>query len=128
MIMAEASLSHLLGELVRDLGVLVRQELRLAQAEAAEKLKQAENGVYAVVTGLLLAFCALLILLQALVLALSNVLPPWLAAAAVALVVAVLAFVLIRQGRDRLAPKNLVPQRSLRTLRSGDPSMKENVQ
>ncbi len=126
--MAEASLGRLLGDLIGDLGELVRQELRLAQAEAAEKIKQAENGIYAVITGLLLAFCGLLILLQALVLALSNIMPPWLAAVSVGCVLAVLAFVFIRQGRNSLAPKNLVPQRTLRNVREDTHTMKENLQ
>ena len=125
--MPDSSLSRLVGDLIRDLGELVRQELRLAQAEAAEKIKQAENGIYAVITGLLLAFCALLILLQALVLALSNFMPPSLAAVAVGVVLAVLAFIFIRQGRSNLAPKNLVPQRTLRSVGGDTQSMKENV-
>ena len=126
--MAEASLSQLLGDLIRDLGELVRQELRLAQAEAAEKIRKAENGVYAVITGLLLAFCALLVLVQALVLALGNVMPPWLAAVCVGLALALLAFLFIRQGRSNLAPKNLVPRRTLRTVGGDTHSMKETSQ
>jgi VIT1/CCC1 family predicted Fe2+/Mn2+ transporter len=97
---------------------LVRQELQLAQSEASEKLKQAQNGIYAVTTGLLVAFCALLILLQAVVIALSNVLPAWLAAVSVGLTLAVVAFLLIRQGRNNLKARNLIPERTLRAARS----------
>ena len=117
--MADASLGELLSGLVHDLGQLVRQELRLAQAEVGEKLTQAQNGIYAVTTGLLVAFCALLILLQAVVIALSNVMPAWLAAVVVGLVLAVVALLLIRQGRKNLRARNLIPQRTLRTVRSG---------
>ena len=113
--MVDTSLGTLLTGLIHDLGQLVRQDLRLAQSEAGEKFKQAQNGVYAVLTGLLVAFCALLILLQALVIALSNVLPPWLAAVAVGLVLAVVAFFLIHQGRSNLKARNLIPERTLRS-------------
>jgi len=116
--MPEASLGQLLSELISDLGQLVRQELRLAQSEVSEKVKQAQHGLYAIVTGLLVAFCALLILLQALVIALSKAMPPWLAAVAVGAVLAVIAFILIRQGRENLKARNLVPERSLRAGRT----------
>jgi uncharacterized membrane protein YqjE len=115
--MPEASLGQLVSELISDLGQLVRQELRLAQSEVSEKFKQAQHGLYAIVTGLLVAFCALLILLQALVIALSNAMPPWLAAVVVGAVLAVNAFIQIRQGRENLKARNLIPQRSLRAGR-----------
>lgn len=118
MTMADASLGNLLSGLVHDVGQLVRQELRLAQAEASEKLQQAQNGIYAVTTGLLVAFCALLILLQAVVIALSNVMPAWLASVAVGGVLALVALLLIRQGRKNLQARNLIPQRTLRAARS----------
>ncbi|MGD1877597.1 MAG: phage holin family protein [Kiloniellaceae bacterium] len=116
--MGDTSIGTLLTGLIQDLGQLVRQELRLAQSEASEKFKQAQNGVYAVLTGLLVAFCALLILLQALVIALSNVLPAWLAAVVVGVALSVVAFVLIHQGRSNLKARNLIPERTLRSARS----------
>jgi len=122
MTMANASIGDLLSGLVHDLGQLVRQELRLAQAEVSEKLQQAQNGIYAVTTGLLVAFCALLILLQAVVIALSNVMPAWLASVAVGGVLALVALLLIRQGRKNLQARNLIPQRTLRAARSSSES------
>lgn len=115
---SDSSIGQLLSGLVSDLGQLVRQELRLAQAETSEKLEQAQSGIYTVVTGLLLAFCGLLILLQALVIGLSKVMPPWAASLVVGGVLALIAFVLIRQGSKNLKPRNLVPER---TLRAGRP-------
>ena len=116
--MAEGSLGQLLSDLVGDVGRLLRQELRLAQCEISEKLQRAQNGVYAIVTGLLVAFCALLILLQALVIALGNVMPPWAAALSVGLALAVIAYLLIRQGRANLRARNLIPERTLRAGRA----------
>ena len=112
--MAENSLGQLVTGLVADIGHLVRQELRLAQAEASEKLEQAQTGAYAVITGLLVAFCALLILLQALVIALTKVMPAWAASLSVGVVLALIAFVLIRQGAKNLRARNLIPERTLR--------------
>jgi len=112
--MAENSLGQLVTDLVADVGLLVRQELRLAQAEVSEKLEQAQTGVYAVVTGLLVAFCALLILLQALVIALTKTMPAWAASLSVGVVLALIALVLIRQGAKNLRARNLIPERTLR--------------
>jgi len=117
MAMADSSIGQLISGLVSDISLLVRQELRLAQAETAEKLEQAQSGIYAVVTGLLLAFCALLILLQALVIGLSNVMPAWAASLVVGGVVAVIALILVRQGAKNLQPRNLIPERTLRAGR-----------
>src|SRR3546814_6523354 len=104
--------------LVSDIGLLIRQERRLAQAETAEKLEQAQNGIYAVITGLLLAFCGLLILLQALVLGLSNHMPDWVAALLVGGVLAIIAFVLIHQGAKNLKPGNLRSEEHTSELQS----------
>src|SRR3546814_12914891 len=98
--------------LIGDLGHLVRQELRLAQAETSEKLQQAQTGVYAIVTGLLIAFCALLILLQPLVIALSEIMPAWAASLSVGVVLALVASILTRQGSNSLNPNNLIPHRT----------------
>src|SRR3546814_20648814 len=107
--MADNSISQLISGLIGDLGHLVRQELRLAQAETSEKLHQAQTGVYAIVTGLLIAFCALLILLQALVIALSEIMLACAASLSVGVDVALVAFILPRQGSTSLNPKNRHP-------------------
>src|SRR3546814_13871044 len=89
--MSDTSIGNLVSGLVSDIGLLIRQELRLAQAETAEQLEQAQNGIYAVITGLLLAFCGLLLLLPALVLGLSNHMPDWVAAPLVGGALAIIA-------------------------------------
>jgi hypothetical protein len=123
----ERSFTSLLKELIGEIGQLIRQELRLAQAETSEKLSQAQNGVIAIVVGLLFAFSALLILLQAVVVALANVMPAWLASVIVGVVVAAIAFVLIRQGQSNLKPVNLMPDRTLDAMRSDKDMMMRKV-
>src|SRR3546814_2539349 len=70
-------------------------------------------------TTLFRSFCGLLILLQALVLGLSNHMPDWVAALLVGGVLAIIAFVLIHQGAKNLKPGNLIPERTLRAGRAG---------
>ncbi|TQV70088.1 phage holin family protein [Denitrobaculum tricleocarpae] len=113
----DLSIKSLLSGLVDQISQLVRQELRLAQAEVSQKIAQAQAGGLAVFAGMLLAFCALLILLQALVLALSNIMPPTVAAILVSLTTAAVAFALIKQGQRKLKVTNLVPERTIAAVR-----------
>ena len=90
----DQSVKSLLAELVNNVTRLVRQELQLVQVETSEKTSQALEGVFVIIGGLLLAFAALLILLQAVVVGLSEFVDPWLASLIVGVVVAVIAFAL----------------------------------
>jgi protein-S-isoprenylcysteine O-methyltransferase Ste14 len=113
----DPTIRELLGAVIDGTTTLVRQELRLAQAETAQKLQHAKTQLIAVVAGLLLGFCALLILLQALVVSLALVIPAWLASAAVGLALAVGAVVLIKYGQSDLDAEHLKPKRTLRSVR-----------
>lgn len=123
----ETSFAALLKELIAEIGQLFRQELRLARAETGEKLAQAQNGVIALVVGLLLAFSALLILLQAVVIALSEVMPAWAASVVVGGVIAIVAFILIRGGQNNLKLTNLAPTRTLESMRRDRDMVMEKV-
>jgi hypothetical protein len=119
--MAEGSLAGLVSELVGDLGRLLRQELRLAKAEASQKLGQAERGLYAIAFGFAVAGCALIFLFQAVVVGLSTAMPAWLASALVGFALAALAAGLLCYGRRSLKAKNLLPRRALDSLSRDDP-------
>ena len=79
-----------IGALVHDLSTqipeLVRSELRLAQAEMAEKGKRAGIGIGAFSAAGLLAFFAVATLVAAAILGLANAVDAWLAALIVAVV------------------------------------------
>jgi uncharacterized membrane protein len=123
----ETSFASLLRDLIAEIGQLFRQELRLARAETGEKLSQAQNGIIAIVVGLLLASSALLILLQAVVLALSQIVPAWAASVIVGVVVAIVALILIRGGQSSLKLTNLTPTRTLDALRKDRDMVMEKV-
>jgi putative superfamily III holin-X len=53
------------SELIGEIGALVRNEIRLAKAEAAEKLRSMAIGLALAVAGLFLLILALVFLLQA---------------------------------------------------------------
>jgi uncharacterized membrane protein YqjE len=123
----DPSIRELLGSVIDGTSRLVRQELRLAQAEATEKLHKAKMQLISVMAGLLLGFCALLILLQALVVSLALVMPAWLASVAVGLVLAVAAVALIKHGQSDLTAEEMKPKHTLRSVKKDKEMVMEKV-
>jgi hypothetical protein len=74
------SLGELFGELARETSTLIRQEVQLAQAEMTHKAATfGKNMAFVVVAGCL-AFVGFQALVAAAILALAQVVNPWLAA------------------------------------------------
>jgi len=123
--MSTANITDTVRALVSDATLLVKQEVSLARAEAEEKFDQVQTGLIAVVSGLLIAFVALIVLVQALVVALGNFMPQSVAALLVGVVLAIIAFVAVKTGQDNLSPKNLKPRRTLNAVRQDAETLKE---
>jgi len=123
----DQSVRSLLSELVREVTELFRQELRLARAETGEKFVQVQSGAISLLAGFLIAFVALLVLAQAMVIGLSNFVEPWLAAVIVAVVLAIIGLFLVKAGQSSLKPDNLVPERTIRTIRDDKDMLVEKV-
>lgn len=113
--------------LISDAALLMQQEARLARAEAGEKIEQIQIGMVSIVTGLLIAFTALLVLVQALVVALANIMPASVAALLVGITLAVIAFFAVRTGADQLKAKNLMPERTIQSVRKSAETIKDAV-
>ncbi len=100
---ADASTGELLGQLTEQISRLVRNEARLAQAEVTQKAKRLGVGAGLFGGAGLMAFFGLAVLIGAVVLALDLVLPAWLAALAVAVVLFAVAGVLALVGKKDVA-------------------------
>jgi drug/metabolite transporter (DMT)-like permease len=74
-------------------------------------------ALMSIVGGSLLGLAALVVLLDALRLGLSNHMPDWLAAIIVGGVVAVIGCVLVIAGQKALSASQLAPQRTTESLR-----------
>ncbi len=111
-----------LGALVHDLSTeipeLIRSEIRLAQAEMAEKGKRAGLGIGMFSGAGLMAFFGLATLVATAVLALDLVLPAWAAALIVAgalfVIAAVLGMVGAKEVQDATPP---VPERTVTSVK-----------
>jgi hypothetical protein len=95
-----------LGELVQDLSrqtsTLIRQEMRLAQAELTEKGRHAGKGAGMFGGAGLVALYGVGALIAAAILGLATVIEPWIAAAAIGAGLLLIAGILAVTGRKEL--------------------------
>jgi len=105
------ALVHQLSEQVPE---LIRSELRLAQAEVAEKGKKAGIGIGMFSVAGLLAYFGVAALITTAILALDLVLPAWLAALLVALVLLAAGGLVALAGKKQVAQASPpMPERAI---------------
>jgi len=124
---ADRSITTLLSDLASETILLIRQEVALMKAELSEKFSRIGQGAGALGAGALIAFSGWLVLLAAAVLGLATVVPAWLAALIVALVVLAIAGVLFFIGKNRFDADSLTPRRTLRSLREDEEWLRDRL-
>ena len=95
---AERTLPQLTMDLAAQVGDLMRNEVRLARAEAVESVKHMGGGIVRAAIGVAFAGAAVSLGLFALAYALGETMPMWAAALIGAVIGAILAYVLIKSG------------------------------
>lgn len=126
---ADRSVGDLVRNLSEDLSRLVRDEIRLAQAEVSEKAKKAGVGIGAFGGAGVIALYGLGVLIAAAVLGLAAAVPAWLAALIVAVVLFVVAAVAALVGRRKLQEAGPpVPTRAIETTKADVAEIKESIQ
>ncbi len=114
----ERPLGEVAKELTSDLSLLVRQEIELAKAEMAAKARTAAPGWGCSAAPASSALCAAGAVTAFLVLVFSLFLPTWLAALLVGVGLAAVAYVLVKQGRERIADAGKpVPEQTIETVK-----------
>lgn len=98
----EPSVGELVQRASQQTADLVRQEIRLAQAEMREKGRHFGVGAGLVGGGGLVALYGIGVLLAAVVMLLATALEPWVAALIVAVVLLVVAAILAMVGRKQV--------------------------
>jgi len=114
----ERPLGEVAKDLTSDLSLLVRQEIELAKAEMADKGRTAAPG-FAMFGGAgIVALCAAGALTAFLVLVLSLFLPEWAAAVLIGVSLTAVAYVLVRQGKERVSDAGKpVPEQTIETVK-----------
>ena len=114
----ERSLGELFGDLARDMGVLVRQEVQLATTEMTHKASRAAQEVGTIVVGGLVAYAGLLAILASVIVGLAAAgLGWWQAALLVGVIVAVIGSLLVQRGLAALKHADLAPRKTMETLK-----------
>jgi uncharacterized membrane protein YqjE len=125
---SEPSVGDLVKAMSADLSRLVRDELQLAQVELSAKAKTAGVGIGAFGGAGVLAFYGVAVLLAAAVLALDLVLPAWLAALIVGVVVLAIAGVAALIGKKKVEEAGpAVPERTVASVKEDVAEIKESI-
>ena len=112
---------EVLQDIVGNIQEIIRSEFLLAKAEVKEEAGKAAPPLKMMLVGAILGLYGLGFLLWTAVLGMATVMPMWLAALIVGVVLAVIAIGLTGSASQRLKHVNAVPERTIDTL-------KENVQ
>lgn len=121
--------THLVTDIIAQVGRILRKEAALAKAEVGENLSRAGVAIGLLVAAAVLALVAVIALAGAGVAALVTILgwaTHW-AALAVGGGIALLAMILATKGVYDLKPKRLVPARSIANVKQDVALMKERI-
>lgn len=121
-------LGSLLRDLTHEVSDLVRGEISLVRAETTEKVSQAGTAIGTIAVGAVFGLAALIIVLQAVVIALAEVMEPWLASAIVGVAVAALAWFMIKKGQSDLTATSLMPERTTRSVQKDAQVVTDHMQ
>jgi hypothetical protein len=125
---SQASTGELVGQAAEQISRLVRDELAVARAEMTAKGKKAGVGAGLLGGGGLVAVYAVAALLTAVVLGLAEVMPAWLAALIVAVVLFAAAGVLAVVGRKEVKQAvPPVPQETVHSVKADIDEVKERA-
>ena len=118
--------ASLAADALRISSDLVRKEVSLAKAELRQNLNRAGTGLGMIVAAAVLGIVKLNVLTVALVAALAETdLGPIWSAVVVGVVLAILAYVLLRKGMADLKPENLMPTRTVENVQRDASAVKE---
>jgi hypothetical protein len=113
----DRSLGELFSELAQDTSTLVRKEVQLAKTEMSQKASRVGKDLGFLAAGAALAYAGLLAVLAGVIVLVGQVIPMWLSAFLVGLVVAAVGYFLLRRGLDALKREDLAPRQTIETLK-----------
>ncbi len=113
----DRSIGELFAGLSRETAALVRQEVQLAKAEMGQKASRVGKDVGFLAAGGAVAYAGLLAIVAGGIFLLGLVIPLWLSALLVGIVVAIVGYFLVRKGLDALKQEDLAPRETMETLK-----------
>lgn len=115
----DRSVGELLGELMRETATLVQQEVNLAKAEMSQKAVKAGTNVGVIAVGGAVLYAGVLTLIAALILMLAHfaIMPPWVAALLIGIVITIVGGVMVKKGMEELKHFDPTPRQTIETLK-----------
>jgi len=107
----------LFGRLVGAFAELVRNEVALAKAELSESSTRAKSGAVALIGAVSTLLAGSLALVAAVILGLSKVIEPWVAALVVGVAITGVGLYLLRSARKKLVPPHVEIDRTRAAVR-----------
>lgn len=123
----DRSLAALLRDLSNDSIHLIKQEAQLFRAETAQKLTRAQRSAIVLGVGGMIALMGALALVASLILLLALVIPAWLSALLVGGALVALGVAALVAGKNRLASEDLVPTKTLNSVKHDFHTVREAV-
>ena len=123
----EASLGDLFSDLAEQTGSLIRQETALAKSELMETAAAAGKNAGLLAAGGLIGYAGFLVLMAALVVGLSYVMPVWLSALVVGALLGVISYFLIASAIAELKKTTWAPQQTIESIKEDAQWLKKQV-
>jgi hypothetical protein len=123
----ERSLGELFGDLARDTATLVSQEVTLAKTEMTAKATRVGKDIGFLAVGGMIAYAGLLAIIAGVILLLDEIVPLWVSALIVGVVVAGIGYVLVQRGLTALKREDLTPRQTIESLKEDTQWAKEQV-
>ena len=128
----ERGLGDLIGELGRETGLLVQQEVALAKAEIKQEVRTAGKSAASIAAGGAVAYSGLIALVIGLGWGLGMLFDEdldmvWLGITLMGLLVAGIGYFLLKKGLDTLQDVDPVPERTIRTLKEDKEMLKQEA-
>lgn len=120
-------LGELFSDLVNETTTLVRNEVALAKVEITQKATKVGTNIGSLVIGGAVGYAALLAICAAVILLLDRVMPAWLAALIVGVIVGAVAWLLIGKAVATLRTMELKPRETVESLKEDAQWIKDQI-
>jgi hypothetical protein len=123
----ERSIGELFADLSQKTTTLVRQEIQLAKVEMSQKASRVGKNVGFLVVGGVVAYTGVLALVTAGIIVLGQLIPYWLSAAIIGIVIAAVGAVLVVKGANTLRQEEPTPRETIETLQEDKEWLKDQT-
>jgi len=127
MVKEEKSLGDLFSELATETSTLVRQEVALAQTELTQKATRVGKNVGYLAVGGFVVYAAVLAVLAGVIMLIGLVIPVWLSAIIVGLVVGGIGYFMVASALAEIRRTDPVPRDTVETIKEDAQWLKNQV-